>query len=70
MRRAGDRNLTLLEEGSQGLHSTLQPLSSWMLYGPLSHNYTRQWWWEEEEVWDVLAGVRGVMVDNYCKAQY
>ncbi|KAK4443664.1 hypothetical protein QBC34DRAFT_416737 [Podospora aff. communis PSN243] len=57
LRRAGG-DLTLLDESKKGLHSTLQPQSAWMLYGPSPHNRTRQYWLDEEEIFsDVWAGV-------------
>ncbi|KAK5652238.1 hypothetical protein OQA88_10735 [Cercophora sp. LCS_1] len=52
LKRAGG-NLTLLEEGSKGLHSSIKPLSGWMLYGPRQHNVsTSQYSWVEE--WDLV----------------
>lgn len=54
LKRAGG-GVKLLEKGSKGLQ-TLQPLSSWMLYGPLQHNYTRRFWRNEYEIIEVFGG--------------
>ncbi|KAK0620628.1 hypothetical protein B0T14DRAFT_538002 [Immersiella caudata] len=61
LRRArGD--LSLLGESKKGLHSTLQPQSAWMLYGPSPHNKTSGHWLDEEEIFsDVWASLTPVV---------
>lgn len=51
-------------------HATLQPLSSWVLYGPVQHNKTDSRFPRQEEVmWDLLTAVRyGFTQGGLCKA--
>ncbi|KAK0642069.1 hypothetical protein B0T16DRAFT_335973 [Cercophora newfieldiana] len=69
-RTGGD--LSLLDEGKKNQHSTLQPMSSWMLYGPSPHNATTTQWWQEEELFsDLAAGLmQTVPHGGSCRAKY
>ncbi|KAK1758903.1 hypothetical protein QBC47DRAFT_457285 [Echria macrotheca] len=68
VRRTGG-NLTLLEEGSRGLHTTLRPLSAWMLYGPKAHNDTaRAYWRGEWETDELIFKLRQGLVGDVCRA--
>ena len=53
LRRSGG-DLTLLDESKKASHSTLQPMSAWMLYGPSPHNATTTSWSEEAELFSDL----------------
>jgi hypothetical protein len=70
LKRSGG-DLSLLDESKRERHSTLQPLSSWMLYGPSPHNATRTSWYEEEELFsDLYQGVVGsVPHGGMCRAK-
>jgi hypothetical protein len=50
----------------EGGHGTLRPLSGWMLYGPLDHNVTQTIRWQEDELLDVLFGVKKYMTEETC----
>jgi len=70
LRRTGG-NLTLLAESSKELHTTLQPLSSWMLYGPSKHNATaKKYWLDELDVAEILYKTGKVMTNMSCRAKY
>ena len=52
-------NTTLVSDPSS--HSTIQPLSAWMLYGPVDHNATQGRWDSEDELRDIISGTRANM---------
>jgi hypothetical protein len=47
------------------VHNTIQPLSGWMLYGPISHNDTSSDWREEAEIGELI----GVLDRNFNAGQ-
>jgi len=65
-RKGGD--LSLLDESKRGQHSSLQPLSSWVLYGPKPHNVSTGWIKEQdiERVFDAV--MPEVPHGGMCKA--
>jgi hypothetical protein len=69
LRRSGG-DLTLLNESKRARHATLQPLSSWMLYGPSPHNATTPSWRQETELSSELyPGVLPGLVGGTCRAK-
>jgi hypothetical protein len=67
LKRAGG-NMSWAE--NKGMHSTLQPLSAWMLYGPVDHNNTSTAWQREPELGQIAGGTRSLMSEMTCKAVY
>ena len=56
LERAGKDSLIASANSSD--HSTLQPLSAWMLYGPVNHNATNSRWITETELGELVLGIR------------
>ncbi|KAK0732138.1 hypothetical protein B0H67DRAFT_597796 [Lasiosphaeris hirsuta] len=52
-----------------GAHATLQPLSAWVLYGPVQHNETGVRWVAEGEIAELVDGVKVGLVDGVCMAK-
>jgi hypothetical protein len=61
LRRVGG-NVSLLED--MGAHSTLKPLSAWMLYGPVNHNATNNSWRRETELSELASGTKNYMAGS------
>jgi hypothetical protein len=56
-------------KGSTEKDGTLQPMSSWVLYGPVDHNKTNQDWRSEMELYDLVSSVRSSFVPGKCGKQ-
>jgi hypothetical protein len=63
LRRTGG-NLSWIQD--EGIHSTLRPLSTWMLYGPVDHNATNQNWLRESELSEIGTAAKNLMTGAVC----
>jgi hypothetical protein len=68
VRRTGGGDGGLAAAADASLHGMLQPLSGWMLYGPVDHdlNVTASQWQMEEELFEVLGSARRFMTGETC----
>ena len=62
--RAGKTDLLATANSSD--HSSLQPLSAWMLYGPVDHEATNNRWSYEYELYELTTGVRQYYNASQC----
>ncbi len=52
--------------GAKDGQAVLKPMSGWMVYGPLAHGTAQSSWVEEDELMDVLVGVKKGMDGQTC----
>ncbi|CAK7207960.1 hypothetical protein SEUCBS139899_010793 [Sporothrix eucalyptigena] len=64
LRRANQTSL--LTSVNATIHSALQPLSAWMLYGPANFTASKQRWVTEPELLDLSAALRKASNDTQC----
>ncbi|KAH8899769.1 hypothetical protein GQ53DRAFT_801383 [Thozetella sp. PMI_491] len=66
LERAGGQVITY----NNSAQSTLKPLSSWMLYGPVSYNTTEtNWLAETEELTSLMSSIRKYFIELFTQAQ-